>query len=96
MFRRSVLTLREVLNKTLREGGLETPLLQKRLMDAWNTVAGAAVARYTQEKFIRNQTLYVKISSPALRADLSMMKTELVRKLNASVRSQVIVDIRFC
>ena len=96
MFRRNVLTLREVLNKTLREEGLEMPLLQKRVIDAWDTVAGEAVARYTKEKYIRNQTLYIKMSSPALRADLSMMKTDLVRKLNATVKSQVIVDIRFC
>lgn len=79
----------------LREEGLETPLLQKRLMDSWEHVAGKVVARYTLDMFIRNQTLYVKLSSPAMRADLSMMKTELVKKLNKEVNSQVIVDIRF-
>lgn len=96
MFKRNVMTIRELLNKTLREEGLETPLLQKRLIDAWDDVAGRMVARYTQEKFIRNQTLYVRMNHPSLRADLSMMRTELVRKLNACVRSQVIVDIKFC
>ena len=95
MFRRKVLTLDEILPKLLREEGLETPLLQKRLMDAWKQVAGRLVAEWTVEKFIRNQTLYVRMKSPALRADLAMMKTELVRKLNASVGSNVIVDIRF-
>lgn len=60
MFRRNVQTLDEVLMKMLRAQGLETPLLQKRLVDAWDTVAGPTVARYTTQKYIKNQTLYVR------------------------------------
>ena len=81
MFRRKVQTLDTLLNQVLRKEGLEAPLLQKRLIGAWEEVAGKTVARYTQEKFIRNQTLFVKIINPALRADLSMMQSELVKKL---------------
>ncbi len=95
MFRRKVQPLGDLLNKFLREGGLETPLLQKRLMDAWPEIAGKSVARYTTEKFIRNQVLFVKITNPALRADLSMMKSQLVKRLNAHVGSQIIADVRF-
>ena len=95
MFRRKVQPLDAVLNSFLRQEGLETPLLQKRLVDAWDTVAGQTVARYTQEKFIRNQTLFVKIINPALRADLSMMQTELIKKLNAAVGAMIITEIRF-
>lgn len=81
--------------RNLRVQGLETPLLQKRLIDAWPIVAGPAIARYTQEVYIRNQTLYVRLSSPALRAELSMRCQELVQQLNDYVQSQVIADIRF-
>ena len=95
MFKRDVKNITDLLQQYLREEGLETPLLQKRLIDSWETVAGKVIARYTTEKYIRNQTLYVKLTVPALRADLSMMRGELVRKLNAYVGSQVIVDIRF-
>ena len=95
MFRRKVQPLDDVLNQFLRQCGLEAPLLQKRLLDAWDSVAGTVVARYTQEKFIRNQTLFVKLQSPALRADLSMMQSELVKKLNAAVGSMVITGVRF-
>lgn len=94
MFRRSVQTLDEVLMKMLRAQGLETPLLQKRLIDAWETVAGPTVARYTTQKFIKNQTLYVRIANPALRQDLSMMRSQLLQRLNSHVGSMVIADIR--
>jgi predicted nucleic acid-binding Zn ribbon protein len=45
---------------------------------------------------IRNQTLFVSLSAPALRADLSMRRQEFVQKLNNYVGNQVIADIRFC
>lgn len=96
MFKREVKSLSDVLNMVLRKEGLETPLLQKRLIDGWESVTGKTVARYTGEKFIRNQTLFVKISNPALRADLSMMKSQLVKRLNESVGTMLITDIRFC
>ena len=94
MFKRDVLPLDEVLKKLLREEGLEVPLLQKRLVDSWEVVTGNVVARYTAEKFIRNQTLFVRITNPALRQDLSMMRTQLVKRLNGQVGSFVISDIR--
>lgn len=94
MFRRKVQPLDNLLNQFLRQEGLESPLLQKRIIAAWDTVTGETVARYTQEKFIKNQTLFVKIINPALRANLSMMQSDLVKKLNAAVGSMVISEVK--
>jgi predicted nucleic acid-binding Zn ribbon protein len=71
------------------------PLLQKRLVEAWPEVAGPVVQRYTLNTYIYNQTLYVRLSNPALRSDLSMQRQELTKKLNDAVGEQVITDIRF-
>ena len=95
MFRREVKGIAELIMSNLRKQGLETPLLQKRLVEAWPKVAGSVIARYTTNAYIRNQTLFVHLSSPALRADLSMRRKKLVQQLNAFVGSEVIVDIRF-
>jgi len=95
MFRKDVKNLADILNHCLRQDGLETPLMQRRLVEAWGKGGGKAIARYTGDKFIKNQTLFVKILNPALRADLTMMRSRLVRNLNVEVGSQVITDIRF-
>jgi len=95
MFKRNIESLKDILLRNLREQGLETPLMQKRLVEAWPEVAGPVVARYTLNTYIYNQTLFVRLSTPALRSDLSMMRGELVKKLNDVVGEQVITDIRF-
>lgn len=94
MFKQDVKSIADLINIYLRKEGLETPLLQKRLIDGWGSVVGSVVEKYTTEKFIKNQTLFVKISNPALRYDLSMMRAQLVKRLNQQVDSQVIVDVR--
>ncbi len=96
MFKRDVKSIKDLVMQSLRTNGLETPLLQKRLVEAWPIVAGEVIGKYTQNAYIRNKTLFVNLTSPALRADMSMRRIEFVKKLNAYVGSQVIVDIRFC
>ena len=95
MFRKKVRSIGELLPEFLRNEGLETPLLQKRLIDSWDAEVGAPIAAYCGEKFIKNQTLFVKLQNPALRADLTMNRSILVRRLNEQVGAQVIADIRF-
>ena len=95
MFRRKVKSIADLLPQILRNEGLEAPLQQKRLIDVWPEVVGESVAKYTGERFIKNQTLFVKVHNPALRADLSMSRTLLVQRLNEKVGAQVIAEVRF-
>ena len=95
MFKRNSILIRDFILKNLREQGLETPLLQKRLIDSWPEVMGQLIANYTDDLCIRNQTLFVKLKNPALRSELSLQRQDIVRRLNSHVGSQVIADIRF-
>jgi predicted nucleic acid-binding Zn ribbon protein len=96
MFRRDVKEIKDLILRNLRQQGLEMPLLQKRLVEAWPIVAGNAISRYTLNAYIINQTLHVHLSSPALRSDLNMRRQEFVALLNNYVGNQVIADIKFC
>ncbi|MCH5307098.1 MAG: DUF721 domain-containing protein [Prevotella sp.] len=95
MFKRDVQQVKDLVLRVLHERGLETPLLQKRLVEAWPKIAGPVIARYTTDAYIYNQTLYVRLSNPALRSDLSMQRQVLTKRLNDYVGEQVICDIRF-
>lgn len=82
-----------VIMQYLRDMGLETPLNEHRLIQAWDKVLGPSVSRYIRELRIYNQVLYVTISSAALRNELMMRRTELVSRLNAEAGAQVITQI---
>ncbi len=95
MKRQNALPIGDMIRRFLREGGLESPLNEYRLIQAWETVLGQAIARYTGQMYIKNQTLYVHLTSPALRQNLQMSRQSLVKRLNEAVGAQVIVDIVF-
>ncbi len=95
MKRSNTEALSDVLNAFLRQNGLETPLNQYRLVESWTEVVGKTIARYTGDLFIKNQTLYVKVTSPSLKSDLMMGRSSLVRQLNRHVGAYVISDIVF-
>ncbi len=95
MFRRKVKSIQELLPEILRNEGLETPMRQQRLLSSWEEVVGAPIAHHTGKPFIKNQTLFVKVNNPALRADLTMGRSILVRKLNEKAGAQIIFDIKF-
>ena len=82
-----------VILQFLRDTGLETPLNEHRLIQAWGTVLGPAVSKYTKELRIYNQVLFVTVSSAAMRNELMMRRTELVSRLNSHVGAQVITQI---
>lgn len=95
MKRNNTEQISDVLRQFLRQQGLETPLNEYRLVDAWKDVVGPVIARYTTNLFIKNQVLYVSLSSSVIRQELMMGREMLIRNLNAQVGSQVIVNIVF-
>ena len=95
MFKRDVKSIKDLVMQNLRTNGLETPLMQKRIVDSWPKVAGDFIARYTLNVYIENQTLVVRLSSAALRQELYMLRDYYVARLNNHVGAQVIANIRF-
>ena len=93
MERRKSEAISDVLRRFLREEGLETPLAQYRLIQAWPQVAGKAVANATTELYIKNQTLYARLTSAVLRSELMMQRRALAYALNQAAQAQVITDV---
>ena len=95
MKRRKEEGINALLNEFLRNEGLETPLLEYRVVQAWPDVVGDAISRYTGNIFVKNGVLNVQIKSAPLRQNLSMVQSSLTQKLNEAVGKNVITSIRF-
>lgn len=85
----------DMIRKFFRQNGLESPLNEYRLVDAWKDVVGSTFSSYTNNLYIKNQILYVHLTSATVRQELMMGRDILVRRLNERVGAQVIVNIIF-
>ena len=64
------------------------------MVQAWPNVVDEVIAQSTQALAVREQSLWVRVEVPALRTQLAMMRGQLVQKLNATVGSTIIYDIK--
>ena len=95
MRQRNTEQIGEVIQQFMRLNGIETPYNQYRLIQSWPEVMGATISRYTSNIFIKNQTLHVQITSPAVKQNLLMEHRSIARRLNEHVGAQVIEDVTF-
>ena len=87
--------IHDVLLAFLRQAGLETPLLEYRVTQAWTEVMGETICRYTRQVFVRDGKLQVQLTSAPLRQNLMMEHKRIAQKLNDHVGSFVIRDVCF-
>ena len=85
----------DMIRKFFRQNGLESQLNEYRLVQAWRDVLGPVITKDTSNLYIKNQILYVHLTSSVLRQELMMGRDLLVRNLNEQVGAQVIVNIIF-
>jgi len=95
MKRVKVQPIGDIVRDMMRQEGLETPLLEYRLIhNGWPEVVGSVIASRTENIRIFNNVLYVQISSAAVRQEVVLQRAEFVRKLNEFVDAYIISDIR--
>lgn len=96
MKRKEAEPIGKLIQQYLRRESLDSPLNERRLINSWAQLMGKTTASLTQDIYIRNQTLYVKLTSSTLRQELMMAKDFIVCRLNDNVGATVITNIVFC
>ncbi len=87
--------LSSLLNKTLASHGLTTRLKEYRVMGRWEKIVGKVIARHAQPSSLRGKKLCVAVDSSAWMQQLSLLKPDLIDKLNRGLGAGSIRDITF-
>ena len=64
-----------------------------KVINSWPKVVGPFIASHTIDLSIKNQVLFVRVDSDALRSELSYSKSLLLKNLNEIVGKKMITDI---
>lgn len=83
MFKKEEQKINSVMKSILKENSRFSDGLQKQnIASIWSAVLGSTIAHYTSSIRLDKKTLYVSISSAALRNELVYEKEKLIAKLN--------------
>ena len=85
----------DVIDSALMNLGLKKSIEKQKALTYWEKVVGGKIASNTQAIKIKKQVLYVNASSSVWAQELSLMKKQLIGKLNSCLGEEAISDIRF-
>jgi len=85
--------LSTTLGKLLKARGFQGRLYEYRIFGQWETSVGPMIARHAQPQSVRGNKLSLIVDSPAWMQQLSLLKPEIISKLNNGVGRDVIKDI---
>lgn len=83
-------SLSSVLKQFIKDNHLEKGMEKVEARNAWEKLMGAGVNSYTTGVELKNDTLYVSLSSSVLRDELSYGKTKIIAMLNEDLGKDVI------
>ncbi len=95
MRRSNTQSLSEVLKEYIKENHIDRKLREVDVVQGWENLLGKTIAHYTRNIYIRNQVLYVEITSSVVKNELFMMREEICRRINENAGSQVVRVIIF-
>ena len=85
--------IKNLLNIFLKKNNLEKGLLDLEVKRAWYELMENGVSNYTTDVSLKNKTLYIKLSSPALKEELSYGKEKLMKLINKRFKKKIVQKI---
>ena len=85
--------LGKVLSEIVESKALYRGITNEKINGLWNQLLGDNISQFTDKVELRNETLYVSLSSAPLREELSYGKEKIMRMLNEEMGKETIKKI---
>lgn len=86
-------SVKELFDLLIKSYKLGDKLNEARLRSAWDRLMGTTISQYTQDIFLYNHVLHVKLTSAVLREELSFAKKKMITHINKELGEDTIKDI---
>ncbi len=85
----------QALERLTRSLGIGKMLDEYGVLEVWGPVVGERIAAVSTALRIENGVLFIGVTTAPWRAELSMQRQDIMRKINAAVGKEVVREIRF-
>lgn len=84
------LSMKEALSAFIQKNKLEKGMDKVEAREAWARLMGNGVNNYTTDIELRNDTLFISLSSSVLREELSLGKTKIIAMINEEIGKDLV------
>jgi predicted nucleic acid-binding Zn ribbon protein len=85
----------DVLGEVLRKHGVEKSVRRAGVAELWPEIVGEQLAKVTRVKGMDRDALFVEVRSSAWLAELSMLKVEVLERVNVRIADAPLARIVF-
>jgi predicted nucleic acid-binding Zn ribbon protein len=85
--------IKQVIEQLLKAYKLDDRLAERRLINAWDEVMGKMISNHTKDIYIKHKQLHIVLDSSALRNELAMAKTKILKMMNEAAGQEVITEV---
>ena len=82
------------LQQAIEQHGLERGMVEQRLLQQWEALVGPAIAAHATPQRLRAGVLWLKVGEAAWRQELSLMRRELIAKINTWAGDDIVTELR--
>jgi hypothetical protein len=88
-------TLGQAIDKIMKAYRLDGKMKEIEILSKWPELMGVAVANRTENLFIKNNILHLKLNSSVMRDELLNGKTVIIQRVNQAAGFELIKDVWF-
>lgn len=78
----NLIKLGDAINQIFKQEKLDVKISQFSVKNSWKDIVGEIIAKSTSEIFFNGSTVFITLSSAALKHELSFRKEELLNSIN--------------
>lgn len=98
-FNRTIMTndqnLKDAIEAWIAQYRFKDKFYEGKVISLWDSIVGDMISKETEQIYIRNKVLIVKLKSQALKFELEFAKKKLIKSINKKADREVITDISF-
>lgn len=91
--RNNDLNIKQAIDQMLDAYKIRKKFDETALVAAWPEIIGTAIANRTQQLYVRDRKLYVKVESAVVKNELVLMRSMIITRLNEHVGQELIEEL---
>jgi len=86
----STKSMQELMKEFSNQKNIKRPMQEAKIVNLWRPLMGELINKYTESVYVKNQTLFIKVSQAALKNELLYLQEQIIEKINNEIGEEAI------
>ncbi len=89
----STKSMQELMEEFSKQKNIKRPLQEAKVVNLWRPLMGELINKYTENIYVKNNTLFIKVSQASLKNELLYLQDQIIEKINKEIGDEAIKKV---